>query len=69
MLQDYDVRMEAEAARQGLQKITLDAAEYDRWTQTIQPVPAKWAADMEAKGLPGTEIVEFMKERFAHYGK
>jgi len=68
MLKDYDDRMEAEAARQGVQKITLDPAEHERWTQTIQPVPSKWAADMEAKGLPGTEIVKFVRERFDHYG-
>ena len=69
MLGEYDGRMEAEQAKQGVQKITLAADEYQRWMQATAGVPAKWANDMNAQKLPGTAIVDFVKERFAFYAK
>lgn len=47
----------------------LPPAERDRWTQAVTPVLDKWAADMEAKGLPGKKIIEAARELSKKYAK
>lgn len=36
----------------------LTAAETERWKKVCQPVWNKWAADVDAKGLPGKAVLE-----------
>ena len=31
-------------------------------------ISVKWGVEMDEKGLPGTKIVKFIRERFAYYG-
>lgn len=38
--------------------IEISAAEKDRFLQAVIPQREKWAADMEAKGLPGKKVLE-----------
>lgn len=56
------------ATKYGLQEIILEPAEWARWQGRIAPVTDKWAAEIDAKGLPGTDVVKFIRERFDHYG-
>jgi TRAP-type transport system periplasmic protein len=51
----------------GLEIIELDAAERDRWMQKILPIPEKWVADTNAKGLPGQKIYDMYRELDAKY--
>lgn len=37
---------------------TLPADEKARWVEAVEPVYAKWIEDMEARGLPGEEMIE-----------
>jgi len=53
----------------GVQEIVLDPAEYQTWVKTVESVPATWANDMNAKGLPGTDVVNYTKERLAYWAK
>jgi TRAP-type C4-dicarboxylate transport system substrate-binding protein len=45
----------------------LSDAEKARWDATLAPVFEAVAADMNDKGLPGTEFVQFVLERNAYY--
>jgi len=36
----------------------LPEAEYDRWKEVAWPVNEAWVKEVEAKGLPGTAILE-----------
>ncbi|MFC1992425.1 TRAP transporter substrate-binding protein DctP [Chloroflexota bacterium] len=58
------------ATKYGIEEIILDPAEFAVCQQLIASVPEKWGTEMDAKGLPGTEIVKFIRERFVfYYGK
>ncbi len=43
----------------GIEFIELPDDEYARWNEAVAPVYGKMAADMDALGYPGTELVEF----------
>ena len=45
----------------GVEIIRLSPEENARWIKTLQPITAKFIADVEAKGLPGKEIVDKVK--------
>ncbi len=51
----------------GVEVIELEPAELARWIERLSSVPQDWAAKMENSGLPGKEIVEFLKSRLAVY--
>ena len=51
-------RRMAEMLAAGAQVIELDAAERRRWAETIPNVAKGWAKDLDAKGLPGTTVLE-----------
>lgn len=42
----------------GTTVIAPSAAERKRWAETLPPMAIAWAKDMEAKGLPGRQVVE-----------
>lgn len=48
--------------KKGIQIYKLPDAERERWKTTANPVEDQWVKDMEAKGLPGQEILEFTVE-------
>jgi len=41
--------------------ITLSPEESTRWGEALQPVADEWAKNMNAKGLPGTEMVNELR--------
>jgi TRAP-type C4-dicarboxylate transport system substrate-binding protein len=43
--------------------------ELSQWIEPIKPLLAKWAASVDAKGLPGTELYNFVRERLKAYSK
>ena len=43
----------------GIEFIELPDDEYARWNEAVAPVYGRMAADMDALGYPGTELVEF----------
>lgn len=51
----------------GIQFIELSPDEYARWDAAVKPVYDKMAADMNAAGYPGTELVNFAMERSTFY--
>ena len=36
--------------------------EFKRWTDRLSPIYNKWEEDMKAKGLPGREVLDAIKE-------
>jgi TRAP-type C4-dicarboxylate transport system substrate-binding protein len=53
----------------GAEIIRLSPEENARWIKTLQPITAKFIADMEAKGLPGREIVDKVISLCEKYGE
>jgi TRAP-type C4-dicarboxylate transport system substrate-binding protein len=47
---------------------TLPKDERRRWREAAQSLDDKWAADLEAKGLPGKALIEAARELSAKYG-
>lgn len=45
------------AAEEAGQVYTLPPEEEERWRNAVRPLWDEWAADMEAKGLPGREVL------------
>jgi hypothetical protein len=43
--------------------------ELAQWIDPIQPLLKKWAASVDAKGLPGTALYTFVRERVKAYTK
>lgn len=51
----------------GTEFFKLSPNEYARWEKTIQPVFDKMARDLNAKGFPGTDLVNYALERARFY--
>jgi TRAP-type transport system periplasmic protein len=51
----------------GIEFINLPSDEYARWDAAVKPVYDKMAADMNAAGYPGTELVNYAMERSTFY--
>jgi TRAP-type C4-dicarboxylate transport system substrate-binding protein len=49
-------------AASGVEIITLPEAEQAKVRQALDPLYAKWAADMKAKNLPGDEVLAYFRE-------
>lgn len=54
-------------AAQGLEVIDLAPEEYANWDAAVQPIFDAIAADLDSKGFPGTEMVNFALERAKYY--
>ena len=48
---------------------TLPAEERRRWREAAKGIDAKWAAELEAKGLPGKALVREARELSVKYGE
>ncbi|MBP1707107.1 MAG: family 7 extracellular solute-binding protein [Chloroflexi bacterium] len=57
------------AASLGVKLVDFTAEEKAKWYAAIAPLQDKTAADLDAKGLPGTQFKEFVRERIAYYTK
>ncbi len=53
---------------QGVTFSKLAAAERDQWASKVDDIPAEWAAEMAAKGLPGWEMMARFQEIAAQNG-
>ena len=52
---------------QGMQLIHLPDSDYKKGMELMQPLIDDYIVRMEKKGLPGKELIEFVKERAAYY--
>jgi hypothetical protein len=48
---------------------TLPAEERRRWREAVKDLDAKWAAELEAKGLPGKALVQEARALAVKYGE
>jgi TRAP-type C4-dicarboxylate transport system substrate-binding protein len=66
---DEDKAAEEFAKSKGHQFITLDPAERNRWEAIKRQANDGFAVKVDGKGLPGTQLLKFIRERIAYYGK
>ncbi|MEJ5357457.1 MAG: TRAP transporter substrate-binding protein DctP [Desulfobacterales bacterium] len=59
---------QAEFEKAGVQFSKFPAAEIKKWADSLEDVPAEWAAEVEAKGYPGFAILEFWQKTTADLG-
>ena len=58
-----------QAREMGAQFITLSPAEAERWAEAIAPTRTKAAEAMNAKGLPGTQLLKAMDDLIGKYSR
>ncbi len=58
----FDKEAEDEVRGKGVELITLSSQEQVRWRKILTPVQEQYAAELEAKKLPGTKIYEDLKK-------
>ena len=63
-----DGKKAAMAAYPKVKAITLAPQELERWTKALLPVEAEYAAEVDAKGLPGTQLVKDFDELLVKLG-
>jgi TRAP-type C4-dicarboxylate transport system substrate-binding protein len=54
---------------EGIELITLSQEERAKWNAVVERGRDKVAADLDAKGYPGTEILRFIRKRIEHYAR
>ena len=59
----------AKSLNKGYEFITLTPQELQRWRELLTPLQQEWAQGLDAKGLPGTKMMEFQQERLKFYTK
>ena len=52
----------ARTKEKGVEFISISPAERAKWVEAVKPVIDSWAADMDKKGLKGTEVVDFLRK-------
>ncbi len=57
-MQDFDAPGRKKAEATDNQIIVLDEAEVARWKEAAKPVVANWIAEMDAKGIDGSDLYE-----------
>ena len=53
----------ADAKGKGNTFIDLTSQEKARWVAAVKPVQDAWAAKLDAQGLPGTEVINYLRQR------
>ncbi len=53
----------------GMEVINLSSEEEERWREQIEPIVENWIESKEAAGLPGTEVVEIVRDLDAKYSE
>jgi TRAP-type transport system periplasmic protein len=61
----FDKEAETEVIGKGLELITLTPPEQAKWRKLLTPVQEQYAAELEAKKLPGKKIAEELKKFLA----
>ena len=59
----------AKGLGKGYQFYNPTPQELAQWVDPIQPLMVKWATSVDAKGLPGTALYNFVRERVKAYSK
>jgi TRAP-type C4-dicarboxylate transport system substrate-binding protein len=52
---------------QGIEFYEVEPKELQKWNDELQPINDKWAKDLDAKGLPGTEILEKFQQNIEEF--
>lgn len=59
----FDDEAEAEVkAKHGVEYITLSTTEMTRWTKLLAPIKNEYAAELEAKKLPGKKVLDALNK-------
>jgi TRAP-type C4-dicarboxylate transport system substrate-binding protein len=66
---DEDKAAEEFAKSKGHEFIILDPAERSKWDAIKRKANDGFALKVDDKGLPGTQLLKFIRERIAYYGK
>ena len=64
----YDMTMKYFKA-EGVEMVRLPPQEKARWMAIVDKARERVGGDLDTKGLPGTELVKYMKERAEFYSK
>jgi len=62
ILPKWHKKCETEWKAAGLKFIKFPKEEKKKWAQSVKDTAAEWAKEMDAKGLPGSEIVKRWQE-------
>lgn len=66
---DHKSTLVADIVKAGGTISKLDPAEAARWREKAKPVWDKWAADLDAKGLPGKAVLDYTLKKVEEYKK
>jgi len=55
--------------KEGIHIVHLTDAQKARWQAKVAPVTAAWIKQNEAQGRPAKQLVDFIRQRAAHYAK
>ena len=58
----FDQEAAADEKAKGIEFISLPKQEEERWRKLISPIKDEYAADLEAKKLPGKKILDELKK-------
>ena len=65
-VQDVDVQdAYASCEAKGIESFELSPEEVQRWGEAVESFAAEWVAEVDAKGLPGTEMVNEIRQVLA----
>jgi TRAP-type C4-dicarboxylate transport system substrate-binding protein len=56
----FDAEAEVTNKKSGIEYIDLSAEEKAKWQKLLTPVKDEYAAEMDKKGMPGTEVLQFL---------
>jgi TRAP-type C4-dicarboxylate transport system substrate-binding protein len=66
---DHKDKLLADIVKAGGKITKIDPAEAARWQEKARPVWNQWAADLEAKGLPGKAVLEYTLKKIEELKK
>jgi TRAP-type C4-dicarboxylate transport system substrate-binding protein len=66
---DADAAGKEYTLSQGNEIVELSAEEADRWIAAVQALPDQYIADMQAVGLPGTELIDEVRRLIGEYSQ
>lgn len=64
----WDDRAVAEFKKAGIKLIDFPKADVEKWAATLEDIPAEWAKETDALGLPGSKIIQRWQEITSELG-
>ncbi len=58
----FDKEAKEKVKQRGIKYITIDPAEKARWKKLLAPIKDEYAAELDAKGLPGTKVLRELEK-------